>query len=386
MSRSHPLLHAWLPPLAVGLGGAAGSLMLGGASVGGLGGALLLTGAGAAGAWYGHRQSHLLQTQQAKALAEAGRNLADGEQRQTQLSAQVGSIEGHILPIWRKQLTLVGEQTETAIAALSSRFAGIVDGLEASARASDASVGGNLLQTLEHSRRELDALLATLAGLLANKRRMLEEIGRLAAFTDELDAMAQGVGRIAGQTNLLALNAAIEAARAGDAGRGFAVVADAVRELSNESAGTGRRIADKVQLVNEAIHGALQAADQGALADEQALGQAQHSVAGILEGFQRVTGDLADTANTLRRQHQGIQQEVAESLVSLQFQDRIGQMLGHVRQDMERLERHLATGPDHLDAQDWLDNLASTYTTAEQHAVHGGKSSQAPADSDITFF
>jgi methyl-accepting chemotaxis protein len=373
-------------PLGLGLAGAAWSLGQGGSTAGGIGGALLLALAGAAGAWYGRQHSRLLQERLAAALAAGARGEAEERQRQAGLTAQVHSIEGHILPIWRKQLTLVGEQTETAIAALSSRFAGIVDGLEASARASDASVGGNLLQTLEHSRRELDALLATLAGLLANKRRMLEEIGRLAAFTDELDAMAQGVGRIAGQTNLLALNAAIEAARAGDAGRGFAVVADAVRELSNESAGTGRRIADKVQLVNEAIHGALQAADQGALADEQALDQAQHSVAGILEGFQRVTGDLADTANTLRRQHQGIQQEVAESLVSLQFQDRIGQMLGHVRQDMERLERHLATGPDHLDAQDWLDNLASTYTTAEQHAVHGGKSSQAPADSDITFF
>ncbi len=373
-------------PLGLGLAGAAWSLGQGGSTAGGIGGALLLALAGAAGAWYGRQHSRLLQERLAAALAAGARGEAEERQRQAGLTAQVHSIEGHILPIWRKQLTLVGEQTETAIAALSSRFAGIVDGLEASARASDASVGGNLLQTLEHSRRELDALLATLAGLLANKRRMLEEIGRLAAFTDELDAMAQGVGRIAGQTNLLALNAAIEAARAGDAGRGFAVVADAVRELSNESAGTGRRIADKVQLVNEAIHGALQAADQGALADEQALGQAQHSVAGILEGFKRVTGDLADTANTLRRQHQGIQQEVAESLVSLQFQDRIGQMLGHVRQDMERLERHLATGPEHLDAQDWLDNLASTYTTAEQHAVHGGKSSQAPADSDITFF
>ena len=373
-------------PLGLGLAGAAWSLGQGGSTAGGIGGALLLALAGAAGAWYVRQHSRLLQERLAAALAAGARGEAEERQRQAGLTAQVHSIEGHILPIWRKQLTLVGEQTETAIAALSSRFAGIVDGLEASARASDASVGGNLLQTLEHSRRELDALLATLAGLLANKRRMLEEIGRLAAFTDELDAMAQGVGRIAGQTNLLALNAAIEAARAGDAGRGFAVVADAVRELSNESAGTGRRIADKVQLVNEAIHGALQAADQGALADEQALGQAQHSVAGILEGFQRVTGDLADTANTLRRQHQGIQQEVAESLVSLQFQDRIGQMLGHVRQDMERLEQHLATGPEHLDAQDWLDNLASTYTTAEQHAVHGGKSSQAPADSDITFF
>ena len=373
-------------PLGLGLAGAAWSLGQGGSTAGGIGGALLLALAGAAGAWYVRQHSRLLQERLAAALAASARGEAEERQRQAGLTAQVHSIEGHILPIWRKQLTLVGEQTETAIAALSSRFAGIVDGLEASARASDASVGGNLLQTLEHSRRELDALLATLAGLLANKRRMLEEIGRLAAFTDELDAMAQGVGRIAGQTNLLALNAAIEAARAGDAGRGFAVVADAVRELSNESAGTGRRIADKVQLVNEAIHGALQAADQGALADEQALGQAQHSVAGILEGFKRVTGDLADTANTLRRQHQGIQQEVAESLVSLQFQDRIGQMLGHVRQDMERLERHLTTGPEHLDAQDWLDNLASTYTTAEQHAVHGGKSSQAPADSDITFF
>ena len=213
-----------------------------------------------------------------------------------------------------------------------------------------------------------------------------QRVAQVVAEARSLESLTKLIKGIASQTNLLALNAAIEAARAGDAGRGFAVVADAVRELSNESAGTGRRIADKVLLVNEAIHGALQAADQGALADEQALGQAQDSVAGILDGFQRVTGDLADTANTLRRQHQGIQQEVAESLVSLQFQDRIGQMLGHVRQDMEKLERHLATGPEHLDAQDWLDKLASTYTTAEQHAVHGGKSSQAPADSDITFF
>lgn len=268
-----------------------------------------------------------------------------------------------------------------SLTGVSQSFVGLAGHLNQD-KLSAAEAAGQALHNRESFAR-IASNLTSLVEHLGHSSRRVEDLARRAG---EIGGIVQLIKEIADQTNLLALNAAIEAARAGDAGRGFAVVADAVRELSNESAGTGRRIADKVQLVNEAIHGALQAADQGALADEQALGQAQHSVAGILEGFQRVTGDLADTANTLRRQHQGIQQEVAESLVSLQFQDRIGQMLGHVRQDMERLERHLATGPEHLDAQDWLDNLASTYTTAEQHAVHGGKSSQAPADSDITFF
>ncbi|WP_414691097.1 methyl-accepting chemotaxis protein, partial [Noviherbaspirillum sp.] len=91
---------------------------------------------------------------------------------------------------------------------------------------------------------------------------MLDKVRCLEQFVDELKAMADDVKTIAAQTNLLALNAAIEAARAGETGRGFAVVAKEVRNLSTLSGDTGKRIAEKVQVISDAILGACQVAQE----------------------------------------------------------------------------------------------------------------------------
>ncbi len=66
---------------------------------------------------------------------------------------------------------------------------------------------------------------------------LIESTGQIAAFLDEIKA-------IASKTNLLALNATIEAARAGEAGRGFAVVAHEVKNLAADAASASDRIAD----------------------------------------------------------------------------------------------------------------------------------------------
>jgi len=82
-------------------------------------------------------------------------------------------------------------------------------------------------------------------------------------------------------------------------------------------------------------------------------------------------------------------------LVALQFQDRVSQILGHVRNDQGKLEGHLSshnlsvqsgqsTGP--IDASAWLHELAKTYTTVEQAVVHGGGVTKPLADTEITFF
>jgi methyl-accepting chemotaxis protein len=298
-----------------------------------------------------------------------------------------------VLPVWARQIDAARRQTEDAITSLSGRFAGIAEKLEAAEAASRDAAGGlgsgGMVETLEASRSELEAITRSLHKALENKRTMLREIACLAGFTGELKQMAADVGSIAGQTNLLALNAAIEAARAGEAGRGFAVVADAVRKLSTQSAETGKRITEKVEAVNAAIASTLDAADQTAKLDETTIRGADSAVAGILGRFSTAADALGTSSEILQRESTGIRGEVTDVLVSLQFQDRVSQMLMHIRNDLEKLGQQVSAssgGNAAFDVEGWLNQLANTYTMVEQHAVHAGGQDARPQESEITFF
>lgn len=326
------------------------------------------------------------------ALAERQSANTQAEQMAAADSAGLVEMCRDVLPVWARHIGTARVQTEDAVSALSERFAGIAQKLAAAEDASSAAAGGmgngGMMATLDSSRHDLESITRSLHVALENKRRMLEEIACLARFTEELKKMAADVGDIAGQTNLLALNAAIEAARAGEAGRGFAVVADAVRKLSAQSADTGKRIADKVETVNAAIGATLTAADKSAKMDEATIMGAESTVAEILARFSAAAEALASSSEILQRESGGIRNEVTDVLVSLQFQDRVSQMLAHVQNDLEKFEQHVSSpdGASSFDTEAWLRELASSYTTAEQHVVHGGGSDTRPQASEITFF
>lgn len=324
--------------------------------------------------------------------AEAERLRAEAEQAANNHGKGLDTLCRGVLPIWARQIGTARVQTEDAVSALSARFAGIAEKLEAAEVASQNAAGGmgggGMVATLEASRTELENITRSLHAAFDNKRRMLEEIACLAAFTGELRRMAADVGSLASQTNLLALNAAIEAARAGEAGRGFAVVADEVRKLSTQSGETGKRIAEKVDAVNSAIATTLDAAEQSRRLDEASLQGAESAVAGILGRFSAAAEALGTSSEILQRESSGIRGEVTDVLVSLQFQDRVSQMLMHIQSDLEKLEKHLSDPEIEagFDAGAWLAELANSYTTAEQHAVHAGGQVKHPQDSEITFF
>ncbi|MCU6498071.1 methyl-accepting chemotaxis protein [Rugamonas sp. A1-17] len=227
---------------------------------------------------------------------------------------------------------------------------------------------------------------------------MLSQIKDLERFTRELRDMAEGVASIAAQTNLLALNAAIEAARAGPAGRGFAVVATEVRNLSSRSAETGRNISNRVGLISSAILAASQAAELSSEQEDQSMQSAEGMIAAVLQDFRAMTDALVQSSDKLKQDSIGIQGEVGEALVQLQFQDRVSQVMAHVRENMEQLPALLRDNRDRynaeqvlapLDPQPLLGDLQKTYAMAEEHAVHSGSSRAAPvaaAADEITFF
>lgn len=346
--------------------------------------------------------------QRASVLCHAARAEADTTSAVDAASAAAGTLDGldrlcgKVLPVWTKQIDTAKSQTEEAIVTLSGRFSGISQKLEASALASQQAAGGidsrkgdGILGILMHSQQQLDAVISSLNASLDTKRAMLEDIAQLSRFTAELRKMAEDVASIAGQTNLLALNASIEAARAGEAGRGFAVVADAVRKLSNLSGETGKRISEKVEAVNAAIATTMKTADHYSKVDAETMSGAETTVHEVLDRFRGAAAGLTESAAILQRESYGIRDEIADVLVSLQFQDRVSQILSHVTQDLGKLEGLLARFDadrsegrlaGSLDASAWLGDLAQTYTTAEQRILHEGGRSDSPRESEITFF
>jgi methyl-accepting chemotaxis protein len=312
--------------------------------------------------------------------------------------AATSNLGSKLLPVWSAHLEDSRAQMEVAVSALTQRFASIVERID---RAMGASVEGGRAQTasvLAQSERDLSPVITSLSEAMENNRVMQDEVQSLGRFAAELEAMTTEVAAIASKTNLLAINAAIEAVHAGESGRSFGVLAQEVRKLAAMSGETGRQMAANIAVIVKAIETARQAAEASAHREAASIGEAQIAIKSVLGKFRDVIDELETSADTLKRESLAIQGEIVESLVQLQFQDRVSQRMNHVRESIERVPalfdesraafetRGALIG---VDAERLLTELQSTYAMADEHATHkGGASagSQIAITDDITFF
>ena len=316
------------------------------------------------------------------------------------LSAQQ-EFGAQVAPVWSGHIESSREQMESAISSLSERFAGIVDKLaEAVHTASletdiveDADQG--LVAVLNRSERELGAVVAAQQAGMSSMTGMLEKVENLGHFVAELKEMASDVAKIAQQSNLLALNAAIEAARSGEHGRGFAVVAKEFRMLSQQSGETGRRIAEKVNVINGAIVGTCDVVRASVAQREGRVAAAEATIGTVLADFKGITDALLRSSNGLKEESIGIKSEIGQALVQLQFQDRVSQIMNHVKDNIsqfpELLERNRQDYEQGgvllaLDSDAFLTEMKKTYVMADQHAVHTGVKVEQKMETDISFF
>jgi methyl-accepting chemotaxis protein len=212
-------------------------------------------------------------------------------------------------------------------------------------------------------------------------------------LNDQMKGMTAEVTRIAQQTHLLALNAAIEAQRVGDAGRAFGVVAMEVRELANLSGSTGQRMGLMADQVRDAIAAAFALAEENVELEGSMVADAHTKVDAVLDDLQSLVTDIQGSSAELGIATGGIKDQIEESLVQFQFQDRIGQTLSHVQDCIDSfppaLERAQAGGVaalQPLDTDALLNLLKQSYTMAEEHQVHGSGTPVAVQEAEITFF
>ncbi|MFG1926584.1 methyl-accepting chemotaxis protein [Cryptosporangium sp. NPDC048952] len=305
----------------------------------------------------------------------------------------VVDFAGAVAPVWSAQVDTSRAQMENAISGVTEQFAGIVDNLDTVLESSAGVLHGDSAAVFDRSRERLGDVVSTLDNAVAMKRQALEELRTLDDLTGELKQMASEVTAIASQTHLLALNAAIEAVRVGEAGAAFEVVALEVRHLAERSLDTSSRITDKVTGISGAIDTVISNAQAGTDREDVAVSQANGDVNEVLEDLQSVVAGFQQSSGELESAAVGIREQISTSLVELQFQDRVCQVLEHLRDSIAQLPTVVAdapTGPTGeplpLDAHVLLDALAADYTMEEERVAHETGGAVQQRDSEITFF
>ncbi|MDH5516853.1 MAG: methyl-accepting chemotaxis protein [Gammaproteobacteria bacterium] len=336
-----------------------------------------------------------------KRANEAEKRNSENEKKHNQDEAILGSYEAvtsQVIGLSTGQIELSRVQTEEAINELALRFGFLSEKLNtavlASERAAANTDGNGISDTLDNSRDKLTALVERMGSSLHSRNENLLLIRELAEKTEKLTAMADHVEKIAAQTNLLALNAAIEAARAGEMGRGFAVVADEVRQLSIQSGESGLKISEIVSSISESMKLALSRVENSASEDSVFEKESRDTVNQVLYGLQEVMSGLSDSSDILKAESVGIGHEISDILVSLQFQDRVSQILTHVNDSLKKYDEIILSNRGlrqqgvlvAFDGAEILEVFKQGYTTDEQRKLDGGAEFSAPSEDEIEFF
>lgn len=293
------------------------------------------------------------------------------------------------LPVWQRQIDTSRDEADKSVADLSRAFGAIAQRLDKVLQVTqldDAPLPGraSLLDVIARSGSALNGLVDALKELQQSRDGMVRDIGAQAA---SLRDNAVEVRSIALQTRILTLNAAIEAARAGAAGAPFAVIVGDMRQLAARTAETSEHISKQTETLNAAVAAAFRESS----ADDAAASagtRAQAVIGTVVRDFRDITENLSAAIEAMARERGEVRLAVSDALVSLQFQDRVSQILSHVTHSMQTLAARLSqpdAGAADIDA--WLGEMSAAYTMQEEFAnLHSAGRADAPATREVTYF
>lgn len=165
---------------------------------------------------------------------------------------------------------------------------------------------------------------------------------------DAISGFIQTIHVITRQTRLLSINASIEAARAGKEGEGFAVVAEEVKKLSEQVAKLSAEMDNRVGQISKSVgksYSTLQQVNAIDMTDNIMLQDHIHTIMEQIIGQNERINEVLNHAVTDTK---ASAQSITKSVMSLQFQDHVSQVLGSTCAVLKEISRTLEdAAPEH---------------------------------------
>ncbi|OAN57394.1 chemotaxis protein [Sphingomonas sp. TDK1] len=199
----------------------------------------------------------------------------------------------------------LARRTEANAASLETTTAEVTqidERLKTSVRAASETVG------------RADQTIEAVSSGRARVSSAVTAMSRVSESAKGIDAVIEGLDKIAFQTRVLAMNAAVEAGRAGEAGRGFAVVADLVSALAMRAEEEAGRARDQLTVTQVEIGTAVAAVEDvdGAFTSISENAQSVHKLLGQVAADNRVQSEsISRLSETIRVMDHSTQQNAA---------------------------------------------------------------------------
>ncbi|MCX7194085.1 MAG: methyl-accepting chemotaxis protein [Proteobacteria bacterium] len=246
-----------------------------------------------------------------------------------------------------------------------------------------------------------ETLKMLVGSVVNNSRAGVELIEKMEVVSDQVKGILDVLGEIdaiSKQTSLLSLNAAIEAARAGESGRGFAVVADEVRKLSGRASHFSNQIRSNISHVHGAISETESFISKMASMDMQFALDSKNRLDNTLLQIQQANQKMSEAIIHQNEISGKVDQVVGAAVTSLQFQDMVGQLLGHSRLRLDTMQvawehidnvakREQAGGKLTSDEIEQVSReIAEVFSRAEQVSARSPVRQDKMESSDIELF
>jgi len=201
--------------------------------------------------------------------------------------------------------------------------------------------GASADETITEIHSVLHSLLMAVEDSSALSSRMAGRIRELEDVLTRVDGSLRQVEKIAEEARIVGLNGRLEAARAGSHGAAFNVVANETKNLGVHASETSSSIRRLVEQLDKSLRSVSTELQSRMAADAETVENSKDKVTALLDQLGSLHSGMTDSLHRTESASQSLSQEIARSVMALQFQDRVNQRIDHVVEALQALQENL---------------------------------------------